>query len=48
MVYLRVDDCVIDSLFFVRLIDGDNEHLAPVNSARELRECLKGGLVPHR
>ena len=35
MVCLRVDDCVIDSLFFVRLIDGDKEHLGSITSARE-------------
>ena len=46
--FFRVDTVrVIDSLFCGKIINGDNEHLAP-DSARELREvhegvrCLKG------
>ena len=40
--FFRVDTvCVIDSFFCGKIIDSDNEHLAP-NSARELREVHEG------
>ena len=36
MVYLRVNTvCVSDSLFGVRLINGNKEHLGSITSARE-------------
>ena len=44
MVYLRVDDCVIDSLFIVGL---NNEHLGS-KLAQGSKGVLQGGLVPYR
>ena len=35
MACLRVDYCVSNSLFIVRLINGDKEHLGSVTSTRE-------------
>ena len=38
MVYLRVDYCVSDSLFGVRLINGDKEHLGSYYERKGVRE----------